>query len=174
MVLELLIVAVVLAVVGAVGYRAYNANQRDQAATNVFEPKADTNSQPTADQSRYQLSGPLKDVTVGAVRGISTGGRGGGTAKAKFENGKYSLLATFSDLPDPKNGDFYEGWVVRRSPFKFISTGRAEKVGGVYSNSFRSDSDLRPFDLYVLTLEPNDGNPAPADHIVEGVMAPVQ
>jgi len=37
-------------------------------------------------------------------------------------------------------------------------------------NNFTSDIDYSSYDFYVLTLEPNDGDPAPADHIVEGAV----
>jgi hypothetical protein len=120
----------------------------------------------------FQYSGQLADVTGGAtIRGISTGGNGSGVAKASYKNGKYDLLVTFENISDPAGTDFYEGWVVRRGDdFSVISTGRVEKVDGVYTNAYSSGDDLTDHDFYVLTIEPDDGDPAPADHIVEGVM----
>lgn len=132
--------------------------------------QTDTNSGPAADDN-YQLKGELLDVTMAkTVRGVQTGGQSKGEAKARFVDGKYEMVATFDNLPDPKDDDFYEGWIVRRDPFKFISTGEVVEVNGVYTNIFTDDEDLTAFDFYVLTLEPNDGDPGPADHIVEGVM----
>jgi hypothetical protein len=120
----------------------------------------------------FEYSGQLDDVTGGdTVRGISTGGNGSGVAQANYKDGAYDLLVTFKNIPDPEGTDFYEGWIVRRGDnFSVISTGKVEKVDGVYTNAYSSGEDLTDHDFYVLTIEPDDGNPAPADHIVEGVM----
>lgn len=119
----------------------------------------------------YQYRGELLDVTGGeVVGGINTGGVGGGLARASFEEGAYSLLATFGNLPNPKGTDFYEGWVVRKSPLSVISTGRVEVVKGALTNLYSSGQNLRDHDFYVLTIEPNDGDSAPAGHVLEGTM----
>lgn len=119
----------------------------------------------------YQYSGELADVTNGEdVRGINTGGNATGVAKANWDGSQYLMVATFENLPEPQNDDFYEGWIVRQEPFEFISTGELMLVDGEYVNGYRSDEDLTEYDFYVLTIEPNDGDPAPADHIVEGTM----
>ncbi len=109
----------------------------------------------------YQYEGFLEDVS---------GGNASGVAKASFEDGTYKLLASFSDLPPLEKDYFYEGWVVRKNPFDFISTGAAKNMGGIYNNLYQSDQNLTDYDFYVLTLEPDDGDPAPAAHIVEGTM----
>ncbi|MCP6719229.1 MAG: hypothetical protein KJI71_03295 [Patescibacteria group bacterium] len=120
----------------------------------------------------YQYSGQLADVTNGeTILGINTGGNSFGVANASFENGTYSLLVTFDNLPDPKGTDFYEGWIVRKGiGFNVISSGRVDKIDGVYTNTYVSGQDLTDHTFYVLTIEPDDGNPAPADHILEGTM----
>lgn len=120
----------------------------------------------------YQYSGQLADVTEGkTIRGISTDGESSGIAKANFKDSAYSLLVTFENLPDPQGTDFYEGWVVRKgSQFSVISTGEVEKIDEVYTDTYLSGKDLTDHDFYVLTLEPDDGNPAPASHILEGTM----
>ena len=120
----------------------------------------------------YQYSGQLADVTEGkTIRGTSTDGESSGIAKANFKDSVYSLLVTFENLPDPQGTDFYEGWVVRKgSQFSVISTGEVEKVDEVYTDTYLSGEDLTDHNFYVLTLEPDDGDPAPADHILEGTM----
>jgi len=80
----------------------------------------------------------------------------------------FMLLAEFDELPDPEGDDFYEGWVVRQNPLSVISTGQLEKDEAGYLNFFTSPVDYTGHSRYVLTLEPNDGDPAPADHVVEG------
>jgi len=111
----------------------------------------------------------LSDVTKGAtILGVMTDGKATGYATAIYEQGTYSMDAIMDNLPDPNGTDFYEGWVVRKSPLSVISTGKATKVGDQYINNFESSEDLTDHNLYVLTIEPDDNNPAPADHILEG------
>ena len=112
----------------------------------------------------------LTDVTKrSTVRGIRTASRSWGYAEISYENWQFGLFAGFHDLSAPRWDDFYEGWLVQRDPFKFISTGKLERQSnGDYLNVFESDIDYSSYDFYVLTLEPNDGDPAPADHIFEG------
>ncbi len=98
-----------------------------------------------------------------------SGGDATGTAMAKYRaETKYQLLAEFEDLPELEEGYFYEGWLVRPEPFEFISTGKVELVEGDWYDVFESDTDYTEYSKYVLTLEPDDGDPAPADHVVEG------
>ncbi len=111
----------------------------------------------------------LEDVTNGPVRGVSTTAETGGFAKTWYNEDGFGLHAGFHDLADPQGDDFYEGWLVRQSPFDFISTGELVlKDDGYYHDTFESSTDYSAYDFYVLTLEPNDGNPAPAEHIFEG------
>ena len=110
----------------------------------------------------------LEDVTNGSVRWISTTSETGGFAKTWVKDGRFHLHAAFENLADPKTDDFYEGWLVQRNPFQFISTGElVKKDDGYYHDTFDSSIDYTSYDFYVLTLEPNDGDPAPADHIFE-------
>ena len=95
-----------------------------------------------------------------------SGGNATGVASAAFDE-EYLLIAEFEGLPHPEEGYFYEGWVVRQSPLSVLSTGKAERSLGDYENAFKSDEDLTDHDFYVLTLEPDDGDPAPAKHILE-------
>jgi len=113
----------------------------------------------------------IVDVTDGAeIRGITTSQDAAGYAHASYnEEDGYVLHAKFSGLTDPQGDDFYEGWVVRQNPFAFWSTGKLEKGDdGSYINDITSSIDYSEYDFYVLTLEPNDGDDAPADHILEG------
>lgn len=111
----------------------------------------------------YTYAGDLEDVS---------GSGASGTAMAVFQDGTYSLMATFSDLPDPPENFFYEGWIVRRgSDFSVLSSGVVvQNDEGTYENFYSSGQDLTDHTFYVLTIEPDDGDPAPADHVVEGEM----
>lgn len=113
-------------------------------------------------EEKFDYQGTLEDVT---------GGNSSGTAMAKYADGSYKLVATFENLPEPKEDYFYEGWVVRKGAnMSVISTGALEKVDGEYINTYMSEQDLTDHTFYVLTIEPDDGDPAPADHVVEGTM----
>lgn len=117
----------------------------------------------TMKDSEYMYSGSLADVAGGTASGI---------AKAGYttENG-YMLYATFKNLPELEEGYFYEGWIVRRGEeFSALSTGELEMVDGEYVNAYASGDDLTDHTFYVLTLEPDDGDPAPAEHVLEGKM----
>ena len=109
-------------------------------------------------------------VYTGVLEDVSdSGARGSATAGYNFQE-VYTLKATFSNLSDPEGTDFYEGWIVRRGlNFNVLSTGKVERNSeGIYENIFLSDEDLTDHNFYVLTIEPDDGDPAPADHVVEG------
>ncbi len=121
------------------------------------------------DDSLIRDLSSMKFDYIGELNGV-LGNTSSGVASFSWRDGKYTLLATFKDLPDPKGEDFYEGWIIQQSPFKFISTGKAEKTNGIYSNLYISGQDFSNYNQYVLTLEPNDGDPGPAEHIMEGKM----
>ncbi len=111
----------------------------------------------------FRYKGNLKDVSSGSATGI---------AMQDYKFGNYMFHAKFQDLPLLQNGDFYEGWVVRREPFHFISTGKIVEVNRELVNTYLSSDNLLEHDFYVLTLEPDDNDPSPATHILEGVMNP--
>lgn len=113
----------------------------------------------------FQISGDLKDVSGGSSTGV---------AMTAFKYGNYMMHAKFKDLPPLEDGYFYEGWVVRKKPFNFISTGEIVDVRGELVNTYMSEDNWMDHDFYVLTLEPDDGDPAPAAHILEGVMTPIK
>jgi len=115
------------------------------------------------EEMTYSYSGTLEDVS---------GGDSSGVVQAIFEDGTYSMRAAFADLPAPEGTDFYEGWIVRKGEdFDTISTGEAVLVDGEYVNTYEADQDLTDHSFYVLTIEPDDGDPAPADHVLEGTLS---
>lgn len=116
-------------------------------------------------KGEFTLKGELTDVS---------GGSSTGTAMAGYHPAGYALEARFQNLPDPEGTDFYEGWIlVQGDPTTVMTTGRAKKEGEEYVNMFSSDEDLTERTFYVLTLEPDDGDPSPAKHIIEGEMLPL-
>ena len=109
----------------------------------------------------HDFSGKLEDVSNGQATG---------QAYAKYDGETYMLYADFENLPPLENGYFYEGWVVRKNPLSIISTGETFTLDTFHANNFSDSKDLTDHDFYVLTLEPDDGDPAPAEHILEGTM----
>lgn len=152
-----------------------DVNNTDTAAVDVRQEGSavDSVSEPASETINYTHEGDLLDVTEGEfIQGISTAGNGSGVAKAVFGNGTFMMSAEFSNLPDPINGYFYEGWLVSPSSGNFFSTGVVEKDNsGNYIDTYTDSTDYTSsHNKYVLTLEPDDDDPAPADHIVEGSM----
>jgi len=97
----------------------------------------------------------------------TTGGNAVGTviSSLTLSDGTYTLIASFGELPPLEDGYFYEGWLVRtEGELSVISTGALESNMNFYSTSI----DLTDHTQYILTLEPDDGDPAPADHVLEG------
>ena len=122
----------------------------------------------------YSHMANLVDVTDGNIllSGARTNEATSGEAKMVFD-GEYKMVATFNEIPDPGPDHFYEGWIVIPSS-RFISTGKVEQVDGVYTNTFSSPEDMTEYTKYVLTLEPDDNDPAPAEHIVDGDFVAIQ
>ena len=135
----------------------------EQIVSQDLEQVTDMEKEEPMKQEQYQYIGQLEDVT---------GGQSSGEAKAKYVDGQYQLHVTFEDLPELEEGYFYEGWIVRQTPtMDVVSSGAlVTNSDGEYVNVFFSSQDYSEHLFYVLTLEPDDGDPAPADHILEGTM----
>lgn len=128
------------------------------------EEVAEVMEEDAAMEEAMKYVGNLEDVTGNNAYGVAT---------ASFDEVTgYDLSVIFGDLPDLEPNFFYEGWVVRRGEnMSVISTGALEMdESGEYMNTYTSETDLTDHDFYVLTLEPDDGDPAPAAHILEGTM----
>lgn len=117
--------------------------------------------------SQY-YSALLEDVTNGDARGAASASFGTET--------KYLLEASVMSLPELEEGFFYEGWLVRTERgLNVLSTGALmEMSNGDFLNLYESETDLSDHTLYIVTLEPDDGDPAPAEHVLEGELEPVE
>ena len=107
------------------------------------------------------LSETLKDVS---------GGSGAGMAYVLRREGKLWHTVT-ANLPDPRTGTVYEGWLVNKKPtLKFFSTGVMEKQeDGAYTLSFMSDNPYEGYNFVVITLE-TEVDATPEAHILEGTV----
>jgi len=137
-----------------------------QVETSVSQPQSEpTLETPVVRGLDYEAFTTLVNV-------VETKSTGQATAKY-FDDGSYELLAEFQNLAPTTNSDFYEGWLVRQTPFDFFTTGPVElNSAGEIINIYTSNVDHQSegYVQYVLTLEPDDGDPAPAKHILEGML----
>ncbi|MFZ1523062.1 MAG: thioredoxin family protein [Candidatus Saccharimonadales bacterium] len=156
--LALAVAALVLIILGVSMYVKGMRGTGQNVEQKVDQPKPN-NSDNAQVRGKYDYYG-----TLSSVDGSSASGEAG----YSFLNSNFVMLAKFSNLAEPQSGYFYEGWLVDSTNNKFISTGKANSVTGTRLNSFSSSTDYSSFNKYVLTIEPDDGNPAPATHILEG------
>ena len=98
------------------------------------------------------------------------GSHADGAATSDYIDGIFRHLV-IGTLPDPPEGYFYEGWLVRSRPFDFFSTGEfIQHVDDLkWYLVYESDDDKRDYNKVIVTLEPSDNDPAPAEHVLEGV-----
>jgi len=91
-------------------------------------------------------------------------------ATRKFDAGTFTLTV-LADLPEPDQGTFYEGWLVRGSEgdsdFNVISIGRLRIAKGGYLLEFQSSIDYSEHSNVIITQEKVADN-VPEKHILEG------
>lgn len=123
----------------------------------------------TAEETQAEVQKDSQNARTAILEDV-TGSNATGTATSDYVAGTYVLSAQFENLPPLKEGYFYEGWVVRQGDeMRVISTGPTTVVDeNSHINIFESTQDLTDHTYYVLTLEPDDGDPAPAEHILDG------
>lgn len=163
------IVVAVIIVVVAVYFVISNDNNNINSTSTSENTQIEEQQSAETVTTVYELTGVLADVSESGSSGV--------VEASYFSDGNYELLATFDDLAPTTNGDFYEGWLVNRETQDFFSTGIVvNDPAGEQVNSYKSDIDHQAdgYDFYVLTLEPDDGDPAPAEHIVEGPLVSEQ
>lgn len=104
----------------------------------------------------------LLDVSGGTAFGIATRG---------MEDNMFTL-AVKASLPEiDREKFFYEGWLVRKVPYDFFSTGEmVTNALGEFVLEWVGESgkNYNDFTEVIMTLEARDGNRAPAQHILEG------
>jgi len=95
-----------------------------------------------------------------------TGGQAIGTAWRQFSDNKFFHKVEVSGLLALEKGFFYEGWLVGDEGF--FSTGRIGEETGKGVLYYKTDEDKSDFRGVVITLESEDGDSAPAEHVLEG------
>lgn len=145
-----------------------NIGEEDETSMDAEDVEDMTATEMTVDDGAamdamlYQYAAVLTPNLAGAATGEESG-----LAYATYDDDEYSLSATFENLPELDEAEyFYEGWVV--APGSVVSTGALVEEDGELVNRYKNTEDLTDHTQYVLTLEPQDGDPSPAAHVVEG------
>ncbi len=128
---------------------------------------------PQGGKVEYTGHGNEEWFAYGAMSGVE-GVNANGVAQAhRFEDGRYLHTVTLNIEP-AEDGYFYEGWLVNGP--SVISTGHlTNNFGDVrHSLRFEEDADYTNHLSVIITLEPDDGNPAPAGHVAEGKLKVTQ
>lgn len=124
---------------------------------------------PQNGEIEYGTHGKEDWFAYGALTGVE-GTPWNGVAQAHyFSDGRYLHTAQLNIEP-AGDGYFYEGWIVKGA--ELVSTGHLTSpfADTRHSLRFEDDADYRNYLKVVITLEPDDGNPAPAKHVAEGLM----
>lgn len=96
-----------------------------------------------------------------------SGGQGYGDGYRTQEATLFIYKAAVT-LAEPTGGNFYEAWLFNPTLGNFISLGKMSKMLDRWIISYESETDYSDFTKMVITSEPNDNDPAPAKHILEG------
>ncbi len=105
-----------------------------------------------------------------ALKDVSDSGATGTAWIAVFGGRTYHRVIAHN-VPRLSGTDFYEGWMVR-NPLTgdLFSTGKMDYDSQTRTAvlDFVTEGDRSKYDFVVITLEPDDGNPKPDKHIIEG------
>lgn len=119
-------------------------------------------------EQKFNLQIP-EDVDKAELKDVS-GGNTSGIATRKFENNRFTHTV-LADLPNPDQGTFYEGWLVKgevgQENFTLISTGRIKLAKGGWTLDFNSTINYSDHNNVVITLE-KVADKTPEKHILEG------
>lgn len=94
-------------------------------------------------------------------------------AEATYYDGSrdFDLEVEYFRLPSIPDGYLYEWWLVNRDTNEYVSLGNNKNFPVLSRRDAKLTisvkRDLRNYDFHVLTLEKDDGNPEPGDHILQ-------
>lgn len=90
-----------------------------------------------------------------------------GTGYRLIEKGKL-FHVVLASMPDPEEGNSYEGWLVQPNPLKFFSTGVMEKnQDGLWILEYTTENEVPTYNRVVITEE-TIVDETPEKHIIEG------
>jgi hypothetical protein len=129
--------------------------------TTIEEPINQSN---TNEEAKIESSDYFKNEIV--MENVSSYKPTQGTGYYDTREDETRIYAAFVLEPINTEEFFYEGWLVCNN--KPYSTGALISQNGIDENIFVSSEVPTNCQKYVLTIEPNDNDPAPADHILDG------
>ena len=138
----------------------------------VLEEGGEAKPEASLAQNTKEVIVEARDLET-ALASVGDPGLGSGTASSQFKDGTFQFVAVAS-MPSPPQGYFYEAWLIRSKPFDFFSAGKLIqhaddlKWYGLYTSA----EDKTSYRRTVITLEADDKDPAPGEHILEGMLKP--
>ncbi len=111
--------------------------------------------------------------TVVAILADVSGGTADGRGFVRNIDGVLTH-AVMANLPPLEEGTFYEGWLVKRGPLDFFSTGMMDylamesMIDGNFLLFYTEEKDRSEYLEVVITLETVDDQ-QPEKHILEGI-----
>jgi len=126
---------------------------------------------PTGGTVEDQRFGKETWFAYGALAGVENFPANGLAKSHCFE--KEECIHTIqANISISKNGTFYEGWVLDPKTGERLSTGHLKStLGDVRHNlSFETAKDIRAFTKVLITLEKDDGDPAPGKLVAQGTL----
>jgi len=107
----------------------------------------------------------------GAMAGVNEVPANGMTLAHFFDDRTFIHTIQLNITP-AADGFFYEGWLVSPDGSEVVSTGHLTNHFGDtrHQLKYESERDLRAFAKVIVTLEPDDGDLSPAEHVVEGTL----
>jgi len=117
---------------------------------------------------KYQYFANLIDVAkVQEVKDLTFSKKPSGEVKVSYQDNSYLMVASFENLPDLKDGSFYNGWLLKEGDdFKIINTKKALKLAGAYMNSYNSEKDLTDYNIYLLSIEEDNSVKKPSSNLI--------
>ncbi len=132
----------------------------------VLDASSEQEADIAQDTTEVTIAEDALETTLSAIG--DTHGSGVATSEWSGTAFRHVIVAT---LPDPPQGYFYEGWLIRSRPFDFLSTGHLIQHADdlKWYLVWESSEDRRDFRKIIVTLEPDDKDPAPNIHVLEGL-----
>lgn len=114
-----------------------------------------------------------KDVSKWSAAALAdvTGGSRFGLTHTRFFGGVFTLIAQMGGLTELADNLTYHGWLVKRGDgMRVVDLGTVQKINEGFFLVYQSKQNFSSYDFFVLTLEPDDGNNTPAEHLLEGLI----
>jgi len=118
------------------------------------------------DKFKVEIPEDIDKAEMKAVEGKS----GSAIATRKFESGKFTSTV-LADLPEPKAGEFYGGWLEKgeegKEGYSLVSAGRLTLAKGGWMLNYESTKDYSDHDKVIVSLEKISDNKL-EEPIIEG------